>query len=100
MPRSNWKGSITFGLVSLPVLLFPSENKSAGISFHQIDKRNNARIKYQRINVESGKPVEWEDITRGYEYDKETTIPVPDDVLKKVAGTNARTIDIETFKKY
>lgn len=97
MPRANWKGTIAFGLVSIPVLLYPAENKAADISFHQIDKRDHARIKYQRINVDTGKIVPWEQITRGYEYDKETTVPVPDEVLKKVAGVNARTIDISTF---
>jgi DNA end-binding protein Ku len=97
MPRSNWKGYISFGLVSIPVVLFTSENKSADISFHQIDKRNNARIKYQRLNSVTGKAVEWGDIIKGYEYDKETIIPVPDEVLKKVAGDNARTIAIENF---
>lgn len=97
MPRSNWKGVISFGLVSIPIVLYPSENKGADISFHQIDKRDNARIKYQRVNSNTGKIVPWEEITRGYEYDKETTIPVPDEVLKKVAGENARTIEIQTF---
>jgi DNA end-binding protein Ku len=97
MPRSNWKGVISFGLVSIPIVLYPAENKSANISFHQIDKRDNARIKYQRINENTGKVVPWEQISRGYEYDKNMTIPVPDEVLKKVAGENARSIDIETF---
>jgi DNA end-binding protein Ku len=97
MPRSNWKGYISFGLVSIPVVLYPAQNPSADIHFHQIDKRNNARIKYQRINAETGKKVEWSDIIKGYQYDKENIIPVPDDVLKKVAGETARTIGIDTF---
>jgi DNA end-binding protein Ku len=95
--RSNWKGMISFGLVSIPIVLYPAVNKSADISFHQIDRRDNSRIKYQRVNATTGREVKWDDITRGYEYDKETTIPVPDDVLKKVAGENAHSIDIETF---
>jgi DNA end-binding protein Ku len=97
MPRSNWKGVISFGLVSIPVSIFPAENPSADISFHQIDKRNNARIKYQRINSVSGKVVEWKDIIKGYEYDKETTIPVPDEIIKRLAGETARTIEIQQF---
>ncbi|MES2218455.1 MAG: Ku protein [Pseudomonadota bacterium] len=97
MPRSNWKGYISFGLVSIPIVLYTSQNKSADISFHQIDKRNNARIKYQRVNSVTGKAVEWGDIIKGYEYDKETMVPVPEDVLTKVAGENARTIAIENF---
>ena len=55
-----------------------SHGKSAHISFHQIDKNNNARIKYQRVNSITGKPVEWSDIIKGYEYDKETMIGEPD----------------------
>src|SRR5690348_15206461 len=97
MPRSNWKGHISFGLVSIPIILYNVENKKADITFHQIDKRNNARIKFERVNIDTGKIVPWEDITRGYEYDKDTLIPVPDEVLEKVAGQNARTIDIQTF---
>ena len=97
MPRSNWKGYISFGLVSIPVSLYPAQNPGADIHFHQIDKHNNARIKYQRINSVTGKKVEWNDIIKGYEYDKETMIPVPDEVLKKVAGDNGRIIGIETF---
>ena len=97
MHRSNWKGFISFGLVSIPVALYNAKNKSADISFHQIDKMNNARIKYERINTVTGKSVPWENITRGYEFDKETVIPVPDGVLKKVAGEKSRTIEIEYF---
>ena len=97
MPRSNWKGVISFGLVSIPIVLYPLEKKEAEITFHQIDKRDNARIKYQRINSDTGKVVPWERITRAYEYDEDTNIPVPDDVLQRVAGDKARTIAIETF---
>lgn len=97
MPKTNWRGIISFGLVSIPVILFPTVNKSADISFHQIDRRNNARIKYQRINSETGKEVDWGNIIKGYEYDKNTTIPVPDDILKRIAGDNARTIEITEF---
>jgi len=97
MPRSNWKGLISFGLVSIPISLYPSKNRQADISFHQIDKRNNARIKFQRINAETGKIVPWENITRGYEYEKNTIVPVPDEVLANVAGENDHVIDIENF---
>jgi DNA end-binding protein Ku len=99
MPRSNWKGVISFGLVSIPIALFSSENTSEKVAFHQIDKRNNARIKYQRVNAETGKEVEWGNIIKGYAYDKETILPVEDDELQQVAGENGRTIAIENFVK-
>lgn len=99
MPRSNWKGVISFGLVSIPVSLFNSEDTAEQISFHQIDKTNNARIKYQRVNAETGKEVKWENIIKGYAYNKDTVLPVEEGELKKVAGENARTIPIENFVK-
>ncbi len=97
MPKSNLKAVISFGLVSIPVVLYNVENKTADIHFHQIDKRDNARIRYQRVNENTGKVVSWENITRGYLYDKDLLIPVPDEVLTKVAGDEARVIDIELF---
>jgi DNA end-binding protein Ku len=97
MSISNWKGVITFGLVTIPVILYPSQNKKANIVFHQIDRRDNARIKYQRINSDTGKEVPWKEITRGYEFEKGTVVPVPDAILKKVAGEKSREINIEHF---
>lgn len=99
MPRSNWKGVISFGLVSIPIVLFNSEETTEKAVFHQIDKRNKARIKYQRVNSETGKEVPWENVIKGYEYSKDVILPVEDDELKKVAGDNARAIDIENFVK-
>lgn len=99
MPRSNWKGVISFGLVNIPISLFNSEDTSERVAFHQIDKRNYARIKYQRVNEETGKEVPWENIIKGYVYNKDTVLPVEEDELKKVAGENARTIAIEHFVK-
>lgn len=97
MPRSNWKGSISFGLVNIPIMLYPAEDPSQKVSFHQLDKRNNARIQYQRINVETGQIVPWEEVIKGYAYSKEVSIPVKEGELKKIAGENGRTIAIEAF---
>lgn len=99
MPRSNWKGVISFGLVSIPIMLVNSENPAEKISFHQIDKRNNGRIQYKRVNAITGKEVKWDDIVKGYIYNKDITIPVEEGELKKVAGENAHTIAIEGFVK-
>lgn len=97
MPRSNWKGYISFGLVSIPIVLFNSINLTEKVSFHEIDRRNNARVKYKRVNAETGKEVPWDDIVRGYEYTKDNIFVVGDDELKKIAGNNSRTIAIESF---
>jgi|SRR5579885_1732904 DNA end-binding protein Ku len=97
MPRSNWEGFISFGLVSIPILLFTSEDTSQKVVFHQIDKRNHARIKYKRVNAETGKEVPWEDIIKGYEYSKDEIFEVEEGELNRVIGENARTIAIECF---
>lgn len=97
MPHSLWKGNISFGLVNIPIILYPAEDKSAHISFREIDKRTNSRIKHQRINADTGKVVPWEDVVKGYEYDKDQVYIVGEGELEKVAGENARTIAIENF---
>lgn len=97
MPRANWKGVISFGLVNIPIMLINSEDTSERVSFHQIDKRDKARIKYARINAETGKEVPWENIIKGYQYDKETILPVNENELQYVAGESARTIAIDNF---
>lgn len=97
MPNPIWKGHISFGLVSIPIVLYSAVDASSTVSFRQIDKRNNARIRHQRINMETGKEVPWEDVVRGYEYTKGEIMVVGEGELKKVAGENAKTIAIEEF---
>lgn len=97
MPRSNWKGNISFGLVSIPIILFNSEDPSSDISFKMINRKTGDKIKYQRVDVDTGKEVPWEQIGKGYEYEKDVIIPVEEGELKKVAGENAHMIAIEEF---
>lgn len=97
MPRSNWKGLISFGLVSIPIVLYNSEEPASGVSFKQIDKKTGNKIKYKRVDVETDEEVPWEQIGRAYEYSKDVLLPVDEDELKRVAGENARTIAIEEF---
>lgn len=97
MPRSNWKGNISFGLVNIPIVLFNSEDPSSGVSFRQINRKTGSRIKYKRVDVETEKEVPWEDIGKGYEYSKDVILPLEEGELERVAGENARTIAIEEF---
>lgn len=68
MPRPIWKGHISFGLVNIPVVLYPADQKSE-LKFHLIDRRNKARVRYERINESTGKEVPWGEIVKGYEND-------------------------------
>lgn len=97
MPRSNWKGSISFGLVNIPIVLFNSEEPSSSVSFKQINRQTGAKIKYKRVDSETEKEVPWAQIGKGYEYEKDVILPVEEGELQKVAGENARTIAIEEF---
>src|SRR5262245_48574214 len=64
MARAFWKGSISFGLVNIPVALHTAE-KTEELSFHQLDKRDLSPVRYKRINEKSEQEVPWEQIVRG-----------------------------------
>lgn len=96
MSRPVWKGNISFGLVSIPVTLFSAENPSE-LHFHLLDSRNKARIRYERVNEETGKEVPWDKIVKAYEFEKGNYVVVDEKELEKVAYENFQTIDIEDF---
>ena len=96
MPRPIWKGHISFGLVNVPVTLYPAEQRT-DLQFHMIDSRNQARIRYERVNEETGEEVRWDQIVKGYEFDGGNYVFVTDEDLKAAAPEATRTIDIEGF---
>src|SRR3990167_6283638 len=96
MPRPIWKGFITFGLVNIPVILYPAE-KTFAIKFQLIDSRNKSRIRYKRINEQTGEEVPWSEVAKGYEYDERNYILLKEADIKAIAGENTKTINIEGF---
>ncbi len=96
MARSVWKGLITFGLVSIPVELFTAEERK-GFKFSMLDKRDFSPVGYKRYSKESGKEVEWSDIVKGYEYEKEQYVVLSDEDFKRANVKASKTIEIETF---
>ncbi len=96
MPRPIWKGYITFGLVNIPVILYPAEKKF-DIQFKLIDSRDKARIRYMRINEHTGEEVPWADIAKGYEYDDNNYLVLKQSDIKAISGEHSKTIDIVTF---
>ena len=96
MARSVWKGSITFGLVSIPVELFPAEDRKE-FKFSMLDKRDFSPVGYKRYSKESGKDVEWSDIVKGYEYEKAQYVVMSDEDFKRANVKASKTIEIETF---
>jgi DNA end-binding protein Ku len=96
-PRANWKGYLRLSLVTCPVALFPATSETEKVSFNQINKKTGNRIKYQRVDAETGEDVDNEDIVKGYKVDTDTYIEVTKDELDNIALESNRTIDIDEF---
>lgn len=94
--RPVWKGDISFGLVSIPVQIIPVEEKQT-LHFHMLDSKDKSRIRYQRINSNTGKEVPWEEIVKGYEFDKDNYIIVNEEAFEKASPELFKSIDIEEF---
>lgn len=91
-----WKGHISFGLVNIPVSLYPAVGREKVI-FHLLDSRNMARVRYERVNEETGEEVPWAKIVRAYEYEKGNYIVIEEKELKKAVPTTTKIIEIENF---
>ena len=98
-PRANWKGFLRLSLVTCPVALFPATSESEKVSFNQINKNTGHRVKYVRVDAETGEEVANEDIVKGYKVDTDTYIEVTKDELDNIALESTRTIDIDEFVK-
>ncbi len=96
MARALWKGSISFGLVSIPVGLV-TVTESQGLDLDMIDERDHARIKYKRVNAKTGKEVPYEKIVKGYEYTKGKYVIIDEKDFKRANPKASQTIDIEAF---
>ena len=96
MARAIWKGSISFGLVNIPVGLYSAETRD-DISFKLLDRKTKSPIHYKRVSEESSKEVPWEETVRGYEYEKGKYVVLSDEDLKRAAPEATQTIDIVGF---
>ena len=96
-PRANWKGFLRLSLVTCPIALFPATSESEKISFNQINRKTGHRIKYQKIDAETGDEVSSEDIVKGYKVDTDRYLEVTKDELENIALKSTRTIDINEF---
>jgi DNA end-binding protein Ku len=96
-PRANWKGFLRLSLVTCPVALYPATSESEKVSFNQLNKQTGHRIKYVKVDADTGEEVPNEDIIKGYALDKETFIEVSKEELEELALESTRTIDIDEF---
>src|SRR5690348_1163719 len=96
-PRAYWKGYLKLSLVSCPIALFPASSEREKISFHQINKETGNRIKYRKVDAETGEEVESENIIKGYEASKGEYVEVAPEELEAVAIESKRVLDIDQF---
>ena len=96
MPRAIWKGAISFGLVHVPVSLFPAAQDS-GIDFDWLDRRSMDPVGYKRINKRTGKEIAAEDVVRGVKQEGGEYVVLSDDEIKAAYPKATQTIEIETF---
>jgi DNA end-binding protein Ku len=96
-PRAYWKGYLKLSLVSCPIALYPAASSAERVSFNRINKKTGNRIKQQQVDGESGKPVDKEDIVRGYEIAKGQYLQVEDEEIEKLQIESSHTIDIDSF---
>ena len=96
-PRANWKGFLRLSLVTCPVALYPATSDTEKVSFNQINRKTGHRIKYAKVDADTGEEVAAEDIMKGYKVDTDTYIEVSKDELEDIALESTRTIEIDEF---
>ena len=96
MPRELWKGAIRFGLVHIPVSLYPAEQREE-LSFTMLDRRDLQPVGYKRYNKTTGDEVEYENIVKGYEYQEGTYVLVEKEDFKRANVEASQTVDIAGF---
>ncbi len=96
MPTTIWKGHITFGLISLPVRLSAAA-RSETISFNQLHKQDNSRVKQVLYCIAEDKPVPRNDLVKGYEYEEGRYVVVDEEDIKKIQPKSAKVIEVLEF---
>ena len=96
MARPIWTGSISFGMVAIPIRLVPAVRRKS-ISFNQLDDRNMARIRYRKVNEDTEEEVPSEHIVKGYDLGGANYVLLTDDDLAPLAPKKSKEIDLETF---
>lgn len=96
MPRAIWSGTLSFGLLHVPVYLMPGERRT-DLHFRMLDSRDNAPIRYERVNSETGEEVPWANVVKAFEYDKGSYVVLEEEDLRAAAPESHESVDLETF---
>ena len=96
-PRANWKSFLRLSLVTCPLALYPATSDTEKISFNQINRNTGHRIKYLKVDADTGEEVSSDNIIKSYKVDTDTDIEVSKDELENIAVDSTRTIEIDEF---
>jgi DNA end-binding protein Ku len=96
MARPVWNGSISFGLLNVPVQIFSGE-RTVDLHFRLLDSRDKKPIRYERVNSDTGEEVAWKDIVKAFEYEKGNYVVIPEQELRAAAPEITETVAIEAF---
>jgi DNA end-binding protein Ku len=96
MARAIWKGSISFGLVNIPIALYPATRREE-LKFRLLRKTDLSPVNYKRVAEKDGKEVPWDQIVKGYEYEKSKYVVLQDEDFQRVDIEATRTVDIQDF---
>jgi len=96
MARPIWTGAISFGLLNIPVQLMPAERR-VDLQLHLLDSRDHHRIRYERVNADTGEEVPWKDVVKAYEYQKGSFVVLEEEDIAKAAPESKESVDIESF---
>jgi DNA end-binding protein Ku len=96
-PRANWKSFLRLSLVTCPLALYPAASDTEKISFNQINRNTGHRIKYLKVDADTGEEVSSDTIIKGYKVDTDTYIEVSKDELENIAVDSTGTIEIDEF---
>ena len=96
MARPIWTGTLSFGLLNVPVSLMSGERK-IDLHFRMLDSRNKKPVRYERVNAETGEEVPWKDIVKAFEYDKGSYVVVEEEDIKSAAPERHETVEVEAF---
>src|ERR1700712_4695148 len=96
-PRANWKGFLKLSLVTCPLALFPATSETEKVTFNQINKQTGHRIKYTKVDAETGDEVPSEDIIKGYKLDTDIYVTVDKDELENIALDSTRPTAMNKF---
>ena len=96
-PRAFWKGFLRLSLVTCPISLYPATSESEKVAFNQINRNTGHRIRFQKVDADTGEEVTSEDIVKGYKVDTDSYLEVSKDEIEAISLESTRTIDINEF---